>query len=130
MKRFIIFAAIMGAAYPVFASHTITNTGKSGQKILVTDMFWSRDDCDGHDMTYELVTPPQNGNVTQTKSRSKLVSAKLNLSPPHKCEGKNLPISYVYYQSKKGFVGTDTFTVRWVSAHGAQREKSYTVTIN
>lgn len=81
-------------------------------------------------MTYQLVTPPTNGTVTQRKAREALNSAKLNISPPARCEGKVIPISYVSYQSKKGFKGSDSFTVRWTSANGEVREKSYKVTVD
>ncbi|MFM9973108.1 MAG: hypothetical protein ACKVON_00870 [Beijerinckiaceae bacterium] len=128
--KFFIFAFAAAVAAPAIASHTITNTGKSGERILVTDMFWQGPDCAGVAISsYQLVSAPQNGTVTQRSVREKLNSAKLNISPPARCEGKEIPISYVSYQSKKGFKGSDSFTVRWTSATGETREKSYTVTI-
>ena len=130
--KFFATIAIIGtlAATTSLASHKISDSGKSGQRILVTDMFWGGSDCKGVDMTFELVSPPSNGTVTQRKVREKLNSAKINLSPPHRCEGNVMPISYVSYQSKKGFKGTDKFTVRWTSATGETRERTYSVTID
>lgn len=130
MRKFgFIVGTMLLASTSAFASHTIANSGKSGQRILVTDMFWSGENCTGVDMTFEIVSPPSNGTVTQRKAREKLNSARLNISPAARCEGSVIPISYVYYQSKKGFKGTDRFTVRWTSATGQIREKSYAVTI-
>ncbi len=130
MKILGILAATALVASPALASHTISNVAKSGQRILVTDMFWSGSDCAGADMTYQLVSPPSNGTVTQRKAREALNSAKLNISPPARCEGRVIPISYVSYQSKKGYKGTDSFTVRWTSVNGEVRERTYTVTVD
>jgi hypothetical protein len=93
-------------------------------------MFWSGADCAGVDMTFQIVTPPANGTVTQCKAREALRSVKLNISPPARGEGRVIPISYVSYQPKKGFKGSDSFSVRWTSATGEVRERSYTVTVD
>jgi hypothetical protein len=129
--KLIILATAMLFSYPALASHTIGNSGKSAQRFLVTDMFWSGSACAGVDISgFQITAPPQNGTVTQRAVKEKLNSAKLNISPPNRCEGQVIPISYVYYQSKKGFKGTDTFSVRWTSAGGDVREKTYTVTVD
>ncbi|MGO4781738.1 hypothetical protein AB4084_40255, partial [Lysobacter sp. 2RAB21] len=83
--------ALLTATVPAAASHAIANSGKSGQRFLVTDMFWNGSDCAGVDMTFALVSPPQNGTVTQRKAREALSSAKLRISPPARCEGRKLP---------------------------------------
>jgi hypothetical protein len=127
-KVALIFAFTMCASAAI-SSHVINNVAPSGKRVLVTDMFWSGSDCQGADLTYELVSPPTHGTVTQRKAREKLSSANLNINPPARCEGKVIPISYVYYQSKKGFTGADSFTVRWVSVNGDKREKSYNLTV-
>jgi hypothetical protein len=130
MKKSTAISVFLLATYPAIASHTIANSAKSGERVLVTDMFWSGGDCEGVSITsFEIVSPPKNGTVTQRTAKDKLNSARLNISPPHRCEGKAIPISYVFYQSKKGFTGSDSFTVRWLSGRGDTREKSYTVTV-
>ncbi len=129
MKSFLAIAAAALLVTTAHASHVIGNVAKSGQKVMVTDMFWQGTNCEGVDLTYQLISPPANGTVTQRKARAKLDSAALRISPPARCDGKVLPISFVYYQSKKGFTGTDSFTVRWTSALGEVRERTYTLTV-
>jgi hypothetical protein len=129
--RYSAVACVIITAVPAMASHTINNSAKSGERVLVTDMFWPGTNCAGVEITsFSIVNAPQNGTVTQIATKAKFSSAKYKISPPHSCEGKNLPVSEIYYQSKKGFTGRDFFSVRWVNANGQTRDQNYSLSIN
>lgn len=93
-------------------------------------MFWSGENCEGVDLTFQLVRPPEHGEVAERTSRQRLSSRQLKISPTARCEGHVLPISMVYYRSGPGFRGMDRFTVRWTNrASGEVREKTYTINV-
>jgi hypothetical protein len=112
------------------ASHSINSTSKSGQRVLITDMFWPGTACAGVEISsFSVVNNAQNGIVTQVYSKGKFSSSKYKINPPHSCEGKNIPVSEVYYQSKKDFKGRDFFSVRWVNANGQTRDQNYSISV-
>jgi hypothetical protein len=136
MHRFILFSflLIFATHNSAHASHVINNSGKSGKKILVTDMYWTGKSCQKQDLTYEVISGPENGKIIQEKKIEPLDSIKIKAAKINECDGKIIIISYIFYKSNPKFKGEDQFTIMWTSVGeprpGNTRTVTYHITID
>ena len=119
----VLMVGLLGSAY---AAQQVSITAKSGEPKECTHGcgHW-RVDANGKDwpVTIEYLTRPANGTV-----RTKVFPYPKKL---RNGEVKTVRVSQVIYQSKKGFVGQDSFTYRRVTADPTDPDngKEYAVAV-
>jgi hypothetical protein len=117
-----IFLIITGVACSALAAEQISVTARSGEQLPCHSYY--RVDANGKEwpVTIQFTARPKNGTVTtQRTSRSVSVNG----------QNKTVQAVKVYYQSKKSFIGQDTFTYRRITADPTDPDsgKEYTVAV-
>jgi hypothetical protein len=110
-----------------------TATVTSGAKSQITTHMRADNNCNAVPVVIELLDKPANGMFT-VEPKDVVIRA---VTPrggeqPSKCVGKTVAGVAVFYQSKPGFTGQDTFRYRRTSESRGDRssgEISYTVTV-
>jgi len=131
MRALLIAAACL---LPPSLAHAETATVASGQKtqIAIHSRFDNR--CVPARVEITVLAAPQNGAVT-TEPTDYIVPEvnRGGVKQPAQCVGKSMRGVAVFYQSKPGFVGEDSFRYRRLNADKADdrfnAEVSYTVTV-
>jgi hypothetical protein len=85
-----------------------------------------------HPITIDVITPPANGKVT-TLVVQQPITRNDCASGDAKCAsmvGNMISKTHVIYTSRKGFVGSDTFTYTRTSTDTTDRSNGLAVTIN
>jgi len=131
--RGLILAAIVCLWVPT-AAWAETAIVPSGKKTQIT--IHSRFDaaCHAARVTITVLKPPANGTVT-TEPQDYVVPARNRngVAQYAQCVGKAMRGVAIFYESKPGFVGTDSFRYLRVNADKADdrfnQEVSYTVTV-
>jgi hypothetical protein len=134
VKKICLLASLALAALvaPTFAwAETATVT--SGTKSQITTHMRFDNQCNAIPVVIEILAKPANGTVT-TESKDIVVRAATPRGgeQPSKCVGKTVGGVAIFYQSKAGFTGQDSFRYRRTSESRGDRssgEISYTVTV-
>src|SRR5262249_49773558 len=85
-----------------------TATVKSGVRTKVSQHIGFDKSCNPQHVVVKITTPPANGSVATTEE-TLVMPAKTSLGGVQPCAGKSGPNAVVYYASKPGFKGQDTF---------------------
>jgi hypothetical protein len=116
---FVSFMAVLCCAY---AAEQISVTARSGEQLPCHTYY--RVDAKGKEwpVTIQFTARPKNGSVT-TQSFARPVSVN--------GEAKTVRAVRVFYTSKKGYVGQDSFTYRRITADPTDPEsgKEFTVAV-
>jgi hypothetical protein len=123
-----LFALLVTAASAYAQARTVTS-GKS-------DAVRTHGRFDGnmvsHPITIDVTTPPTNGKVT-TRIVQQPITSNECAAGDAKCAakvGNMISKTQVIYTSRKGFVGSDTFTYTRTSTDASDRSNGLAVTIN
>jgi hypothetical protein len=116
---FALIVAVLGSAYAAMI------VAKSGQPIEVCGGGHWRVDANGKEwpVTIQIVTRPRNGTATpQVASGSRVL---------RNGQTRTVRLARVVYQSRKGFVGEDSFTYRRITADptDTQNGREYAVAV-
>jgi hypothetical protein len=109
-------------------------TVDSGAKTQVATHFRFDSRCEPSPVEIIVVGVPANGTVT-SEPKDLVVQAQTPRGgqQPVQCVGKTVPGVAIFYQSQRGFVGTDSFRYLRVNPQDANdrfnAEISYTVTV-
>ena len=111
-----------------------TATVDSGAKTQIATHFRFNNQCVASEVEIVVLGVPANGTVTY-EPKDLVVQAQTPRGgqQPAQCVGKTVPGVAVFYQSKGGFVGTDSFRYLRVNPNDASdrfnAEIGYTVTV-
>jgi hypothetical protein len=125
-------AALAALVTPTFAwAETATVT--SATKSQITTHFRSDNQCNAIPVVIEILAKPANGTVTvEPKDIVIRPTTPRGGEQQSKCVGKTVKGVAVFYQSKPGFTGQDSFRYRRTSESRGDRssgEINYTVTV-
>jgi len=124
MVGLVLFFGILFAAHAGSGYTSLVVTSGEAKEICKCGGHW-RVDASGKvwPVSIEVVSPPKNGAVT---SRVSTGQRKLRNG-----EAKTVRLTSVVYQSKKGYVGEDSFTYRRVTADPTDPDNGrvYTVAV-
>jgi hypothetical protein len=101
---------VLALSVPAMAA-SLTATVKSGVKTKVTQHAAFDKSCNPQHVVVEITTEPANGTVTGTEE-TLAMPGKTKLGGVQPCAGKTGPNAVLYYESKPGFKGQDTFKYR------------------
>jgi hypothetical protein len=134
VNKICLFAsvALAAPAMPTLAwAETATVT--SGTRSQITTHFRSDNQCKAIPVVIELLAKPANGTVNvEPKDVVIRPVTPRGGEQPSPCVGKTVAGVAVFYQSKPGFTGRDSFRYRRTSESRGDRssgEISYTVTV-
>ena len=109
-------------------------TAQSGQKALVTRHMSYGSQCKPSRIDIQILSNPANGTVTAEPTDIVVppVTARGG-KQPSECVGKTMPGVVIFYQSRPGFVGQDSFTYRRTAVDRPNdpfnREFGYTISV-
>jgi hypothetical protein len=132
MRKVPLFAAV-GVFIPTFAAAELA-TVTSGVKTEITTHMRYDSHCQANNVAIKIVAAPANGTVT-TETKPIVVPPQSDRGMPQQapCVGKTMEGVAVYYQSKPGFVGQDSFRYQRLNPRDAgdkfNKEVSYTITV-
>jgi hypothetical protein len=119
-----ILVAATGFACFSFAAVAVTHsvTARSGES-LRCHHYW-RVDAQGKEwpVSLKITSRPSNGQVT-VKNESRVVTLRNG-------QQKTVRVAQVYYQSKKGYVGPDSFTYVRSTADPTDQDNNSAITIS
>jgi len=101
---------VVGLLCSAYAAQLVSYTVKSGEPRECHNGGHYRVDANGKEwpVTIQYITRPKNGTVT--------TQVASGLRPVRKGEMRTVRLARVIYQSRKGFVGEDSFTYRRTTA--------------
>lgn len=126
LARFTTAAAFMVAILcgAHAAEHIAATVGSGGNLSACHDQFYYRVDAKGKEwpVTIQFTARPKNGAAT---TRSFSIPVSVN------GQSKTVRAVKVYYQSRKGFIGQDSFTYRRITADPTDSDsgKEFTVAV-
>jgi hypothetical protein len=131
--RKIVLCAAVGALIPTLASAD-SATVESGVKSEITTHMRYDSQCQPTRVSIRVTAAPANGMVTVESKRIVVpAEADRGFQQQAPCVGKTMDGVAVYYQSKPGFVGQDTFRYQRLNPRDAgdrfNMEISYTITV-
>jgi hypothetical protein len=88
-----------------------TATAPSGVKTRIASHFRVDGECRASRVEITVLKAPANGTMT-SEHQNIVVPAKNSLGEVQKCVGKSVAGVVVFYQSKPGFAGKDSFRYR------------------
>jgi hypothetical protein len=110
----------------------LTATAQSGAKTQITTPVRVDGECNPSRVEVTVLAAPANGTVTSER-KDIVVPAKNAKGEAQKCAGKTVAGVAVFYQSKPGFAGKDSFRNRRFNPNDANdrfnQELSYDVTV-
>ena len=109
MRKTIPLAAILVLAPAL--GWALTATARSGAKTQMTTHFQVDGQCSPNRVEIAVLTAPANGTVT-SEQKDIVVPARNGKGEIQKCAGKTVRGVAVFYQSKPGFSGKDSFRYR------------------
>lgn len=112
-QLFATIILLVAMTVPEAQARTFKQTVASGKTTLVNWHHRIREDCKIQPISLDIVKQPKNGVVTAKLSKRKL-DRKTAGNLRH-CYGKTAVFIEVYYKSKKGFKGKDSFSYKRVS---------------
>jgi hypothetical protein len=98
---------VLAASVPAMAA-SLAATAQSGAKTKVAQHVAFDKSCNPQHVVVKITTPPANGTVT-TAEEDLVTPAKGKLGGAQACVGTTAANAVVYYESKSGFKGRDTF---------------------
>ena len=127
-------SAVICAFVPALA-WAASATVPSGVKTRITTHARFDSQCKARPVEIRVTTPPANGTLTsQPEDYVVREENGRGEGQPNQCVGKRIPGVAVYYQSKRGFAGSDTFKYLRVSTTDPNdrfnAEMSYTITVS
>ena len=132
MRTIILFAAA-AVFVPALAAEDSATVASGEKSELTTHMRYDMR-CQATPVAIKIVAPPANGTVT-TEPKSIVVPSESDrgLKQQSPCVGKTVEGVAIYYQSKPGFVGQDSFRYQRLNPRDPgdkfNQEVSYTVTV-
>jgi hypothetical protein len=130
MRNTILLAAVL-ALTPALG-WALTATARSGAKTQITTHFRVDGQCNPSRVEITVLTAPANGTVTSEQTDI-VVPAKNGKGEVQKCAGKAVAGVAVFYQSKPGFSGMDSFRYRRINPSDANdrfnQELRYDITV-
>jgi hypothetical protein len=127
--------ALAGLVTPASASASAeTATVASGVKSQITTHMSTDSQCNPRRVVIETLAAPANGTLSsEPKSLVVQAATPRGGQQPSKCVGKTVTGVAIFYQSKPGFVGQDSFRYRRSTpdrpGDAAAGEIGYTVTV-
>jgi hypothetical protein len=122
----VAFAAITTSAFAESA------TVESGVKSKISSHWTYDNTCHAQRIVVKFMASPSNGVITQ-QSEKLVVPAESTRGGAQPCAGQTVQGVVVYYQSKAGFVGQDSFRYMRTNADNAKDplngEILYTITV-
>ena len=127
----LLFGSNLGFGQP--KGITLEATVVSGvNSTLATHWATDRRSCQPQHLVVGITAPPANGTVV-TEHKSIIIPASGTLGGPQACAGKPAEAVVIYYQSRPGFTGEDSFRYQRTNLDNAQDalnvEISYTVKV-
>jgi hypothetical protein len=130
--RTTILAAAASVLVPALASAD-TATVESGVKAEITTHMRYDSRCQSTRVTIRIVAAPANGTVTSEPKTIVVPASDRGMQQQSPCVGKTMEGVAVYYQSKPGFVGQDSFRYQRLNPRDPgdlfNKEISYTITV-
>jgi len=132
MRKIVLVAAV-GVFTPVLA-WAESATVESGVKSQIASHVRYNSRCQSSPVRIRITAEPENGTVT-SETESIVVPAQSDRGIPQQtpCVGKTVDGVVVYYQSKPGFVGEDSFRYQRLNPRDAgdpfNTEIRYTITV-
>jgi flagellar biosynthesis/type III secretory pathway ATPase len=132
MRKVMLFAAIWIFTPTLVSADMATVT--SGEKSEITTHMRYDRQCQASRVAIKILAAPANGTVT-AEPKSVIIPAQTDRSVPQQphCVGKTVDAIAVYYQSKPGFVGQDSFRYLRLNPRdagdGFNKEINYTITV-
>lgn len=124
-----VFAAIAvsavcaaGAAY----GQTKTVSVQAGKSVWVDSYMGWNDNCTPRTINIDVIRPPRHGTVTPRPKNE--VIRQASIGQARTCAGKTVKGLGVYYKSKSGYSGADSFAVR-ISVGGSPALYSYVINV-
>jgi hypothetical protein len=107
--RTVTLCAVLALAAPVpAAGASLTASAKSGVKTKVSQHAAFDRSCTPQHVVVRITTPPANGTAT-TAEETLVMPEKTKLGGVQRCAGKSGPNAVIYYESRPGFRGGDSF---------------------
>jgi hypothetical protein len=132
MQKLTLFAAIFAFA-PALAWADSATVGSGAKSQITTHMRYDRE-CGASRVEIKFLKAPEHGAMTYA-SKPIVVAAKFARggAQPEQCIGKTMEGVAVYYQSKPGFAGQDSFSYRRFNPNDDKdrfnADISYTITV-
>ena len=126
----VLSLALTGLSTGAAFAQARSATAKSGQETKLGEHMRVGKDCGppavaGQEFT--VVKQPANGSITTRQATAELKNAT---GPNEKCKGKSFPAVQVYYKSKDGWKGSDSFSYKFGPAASKPQEQTVNVTVN
>lgn len=119
-------AAAIAATPALARTQTYSKSASAGKSKKIDSYFGWKNDCSFETIDVKIVKPPKSGSVTPRVEMSRISAAQLGSAG--KCLGKPTRALSVYYRSKAGFKGQDSFSVR-MSVGGQSVDFVYNVSV-
>ena len=128
MRAALALAVLAMAAVPALAQQR-NATVKPGQEAKLGEHMRIGRDCGppAGNQEFTVTKQPANGAVT---TRQASVELKGQTGANEKCNGKSYPAIQVFYKSKDGWKGSDTFSYKVGPAGSKPQEVTVNVTVN
>lgn len=90
-------------------AYSLGRTAKSGKPARMYQYGSWKDDCSSYGGVVKVISKPQHGTLMPVREVITITSSRF----PRKtdCRGRQIQGFVVYYRSRPGFVGTDSFTI-------------------
>ncbi len=108
-------------------NRSYSRLAKSGKTQWIDAYFGWNDDCSFKTINVDVVDQPSHGQVSPKIENSKITAAQIGST--RDCLGKPTRAVAVYYKSKGGYRGTDSFKVRMSVGGSAPVFFNYTVSV-
>ena len=117
-------AAALSAA-PALAQTKVVSA-PAGKTVWVDTYMGWKDNCSPQLVNIDIVSPPKHGTVTPKPKNEVIRHARIGQAST--CNGRTVKGLGVYYKSKSGYRGADSFAVR-ISVGGQPASFSYVVNV-
>jgi hypothetical protein len=112
MTRTFVLAGAVAAALAIPAAGsaaTLQKSAPSGKSAKIDEYTGWNNDCSFLTINVNVSSPPSHGAVTSRVARGRITNAAVGSAGS--CFGKPTRVLQVYYRSRAGYRGTDTFSV-------------------
>ena len=123
-----ILTAAIAVSAPIAGQTQGFKSAKSGRYQKIDAYYGWNNDCSHKLIDVQIVQKPKNGSV-EPRVVTERIRSDAAIGTSGKCAGKRTKAVAVYYKSKSGYRGIDSFRVR-MSVGGQSKYFNYTVRVN
>ncbi len=114
----IVHITIISVLFAGTSASAETFSARSGKSTRIKGFTSWNANCSYKPVRMDIVKPPKHGKVKPRLETSRIGTI---LSGSAKCKGRKIKKVMLYYKSKRGYKGRDSFTVRLRFGNGPQR---------